>query len=170
MTHNNHLETAVNLGYGDVINAAVEWDADGQPIWLTVAGQPQEIGFPTLFVCTNESSKIQPQTQLSAGHVEWRMQADGQWLPGLPLSEFGTTLRAAAVRVLGTIATNEVRKLLEQDTFTPYGNELSMDPEMKAFGEETIDIFTNTPRTPTVYSVPADLSMLDDPSPYLVHR
>jgi hypothetical protein len=170
MTHSKHLEAAVNLGYGDVINAATKWDAEGQPIWLTVQDQPKEIGFPTLFVCADGSSKTQPQTQLSAGHVEWRMQADGQWLPGLPLFEFGTTLRAVAVRVLGTIATDEVRTLLEQDTFMPYGKELTIDPEMVVFGRETIDTLTNMPRIPTVYEVPADLSMLDDPSPYLVQR
>jgi hypothetical protein len=170
MTRGVSLEATVNLGYGDVINAATAWDAKGQPIWLTIQDQPKEVGFPTLFVCANESSRVLPQLQLSAGHIEWRTQADGQWLPGLSISEFGTTLRAVAVRVLGTMATDEVRKLLEQDAFMPYGEKLTMDPEMEAFGRETIDIFTNTPRIPTVYEIPADLGMLDNPSPYLAQK
>jgi|GEM_PF-3442856 len=167
MAHNQHLEPTVNLGYGDVINAATRWDPEGRPVWLTIEDQPKGINFPTLFVCANESSIVRPQVQLAAGHIEWRRGADGQWLPGLSISEFGTTLRAVAVRVLGSLTTNEVRQLLEHDTFMPYGEALAIDPDMEVFGRETIEGLTATPRIPTAYDVPADLSMVGDPSPYL---
>jgi hypothetical protein len=164
MSYEGELEPAVRLGYGDVINVAYEWQDNGLPMWV-MSDHDLKAQMPALYVCANDEPQQSPLNVLYAGSVKLRRDSDGFWEPNLYAYGFGSTVPAVAVRVLGTLASNTMQELLGRNI-----HYLADRPELYERELSRINKASTQARRPNIYAVLADLSLIEDPRPYLAHQ